>query len=181
MTTWKRIVLIGFSFGAGLAVVSAVIVGGFLWYNSRPNPPATWNTEPIKASFDRVTTDGSDNHFSFSYVLENTTDYDYELNEFSNHVLMARLKRQKGLSQVGDAVKVDYPIYIPAKQRLSIHVNLLGPYTYPKRLRRNASREEREKHNQEVAKYVNENMGNLDGFVLFDKEHHYQIDLPKGW
>lgn len=34
---------------------------------------------------------------------------------------------------------------------------------------------------EELAAYVNKELTNLGGFVLFDKENHYQIDFPKGW
>ncbi len=34
---------------------------------------------------------------------------------------------------------------------------------------------------EELAAYVNKELTNLGGFVLFDNENRYQIDFPRGW
>jgi hypothetical protein len=52
MTPWKRLVLISAAAGAGFAVTASLIVGGFLWYESRPKPTEPWNTGAIKATFE---------------------------------------------------------------------------------------------------------------------------------
>lgn len=41
--------------------------------------------------------------------------------------------------------------------------------------------EEQEKQHKALEDYVRNEMPNLDGFVLFDDFHGYEIDFPKGW
>src|SRR6267378_3723896 len=47
MAEWKRPLLIGVGWGLGTAVGLALVVGGFLWYQSRPKPPKPWNTAAL--------------------------------------------------------------------------------------------------------------------------------------
>jgi hypothetical protein len=55
------------------------------------------------------------------------------------------------------------------------------PYKYTKGLELDASKEERQKFRKELSDFVNTKLSNLDGFVLFDDNNRYQINLPKGW
>jgi hypothetical protein len=230
MSSWKRVVLVSASAGAGFALVLSLIVGGYRWYESRPKP---WNTSDIKATFDHIGTESEDNTVVFFYILENTTDSDYELIDSSSVVFMARLQRDESLSHNPNFTKVDYPIFIPAKNRLRVLIHI--PYSYelagflsfmrdpeflqlsveakrivlrridqdftalpnveqerlldcvqarrqnPEQLKGCATPEQWEAHRKKLAVYVNKEMPNLAGFVLFDKRNRYQIDFPKGW
>lgn len=107
---WKRVVIVSVSASAGFALMLALIVGGVLWYNSHPRPPKPWNTSAIKATYDTLTAEGDDGHLVFYYVLENTTDSDYRLEESSAATIMGRLKEENSLS--APAVKelqMNYP------------------------------------------------------------------------
>lgn len=178
MASWKRTVVVSLCVGIGAAVTLSAIIASWLWYQSQPRP---WDKRAIEATFDYIDTEGAENNLAFHYVLENTTSTDYELSEGSAAVIMARLKRQESLSRNDDFVIVDYPIFIPVGQRLSFTIQLKYPYTYAKRLKRNATADERKEFREELATYIETEITNLDGFVLFDRTHRYQIIFPKGW
>jgi hypothetical protein len=41
--------------------------------------------------------------------------------------------------------------------------------------------EEQGNFRKALAGYVSKEMGNVDGFVVFDETNRYQINFPKGW
>jgi hypothetical protein len=180
MTNSKKVIAYGIAGGVGFAVALAIISVIVFWYQSNPKPPKPWNKEAITASYDSVAVEGEKNHIVFYYTLQNNTDFDYKPMDLSNIVAMAKLKKQKSLSgQKNDEVlRPDYPILIPAKQRIRFAFHL--GYPYNKSLKKDATQEEQEKYIKDIEAYVNEEFSNLDGFVLFDEMNRYQIEFPKG-
>lgn len=86
MANWKRFLLIGAGFGAGVATISALILGGWMWYRSRPAKPKPWDTRAIVATFDypatetgQFTDDPKAESIVVYYTLENETDTDYRM------------------------------------------------------------------------------------------------------
>jgi hypothetical protein len=181
--TWQRIVLTGFSFGVGIALTASLIFAGFLWYESRPKSPEPsrpWNTKAITAEFDVLDTEGDKNNIIFNYTLQNNTEFDYQMPEGSVR-LMAQLQRENSLSSADEGfTNLDKNVFIPAKQRFRYTVHMGYPYD-KETLPSNASREQKTAWRQRLASYLNQEMGNLNGFVLFDESNRYQINLPKGW
>jgi len=178
---WKRLLVFGVGAGAGFALALVAVVGMVLWYESRPTPPKPWNTKAIVASFDRLDTEGQKSTIVLYYVLENTTNVDYRVDAKDNLRLMARLARQRSLSASDNVFeRFDSPIFIPAKQRLRYAVHI--DYAYPSGgTRRGASAEELQEYRKGLSEWVNREMSNLDGFVLFDEGNRYQTNFPKGW
>jgi len=89
------------------------------------------------------------------------------------------MKRENAFGTFGDRyVTASYPIFVPARSR--VWFPLLIPYPYSA-TQKDDSREEQIRYRTEVAKYVTSEFTNVDGFVLFDAGHRYQIDLPNGW
>ena len=165
-----------------MAVGLVLLVGGFLWYQSRPKPrkpPKPWNTAAIKADFDRVDSEGKQNSLVFYYTLENTADFDYRVEDGHGILMSAKLLQQKNLSPFGEEEKVDYPIFVPAKKRVQFLVHI--GYSCPDRAKENANLEERKRHRKAVENYVMDEMGNLDGFGLLDETNRYEIIFPAGW
>lgn len=180
MATWKRLLLIGVGAGAGFAAFLTLVAGGWLWYRSRPKLPKPWNTTAIKATFDRVRVVGQNNDIAFFYVLENMTNSDYRVENASDTYLIARLKQQKSLSEFeGNFQKLHFPIFIPARQRVWVPIEL--SYPYQEKLASDASGKERHKWRQKLREFVKSQMGNLNGFVLFDNKNRYQINFPRPW
>jgi hypothetical protein len=173
----KRLILLGLSIGAGFALAAAVVVGGYLWYESHPKP---WNPNAIKATFDSLDTEGDDNMIVFNYTLQNTTGLDYRAASGSQVSIAARLRRQESLNFPAHGIRIDYPIFVPSHQRahLSVHVGYRysqkGP-PWP------APSDELKEYRARLLEFVGKTMANLNGFVLFDDARRYQIELPRGW
>ncbi len=174
----ERVFLWGFSIGFGAVIGISLIIGGILWYQSRPKP---WNKSAIIATFDQLDTEGEENTVRFCYILENRTDTDYELTSATDCELMVRLTDPSSLlPSTASASRLEYlPLFLAAKQRLA--VTMTWDYSFPNRIKEDATKEERQSHREQIAKWLNEKAGNLNGFVLFDKRNRYEITLPKGW
>lgn len=168
------------SFGAGVVITAALILGTFFWYESRPKP---WNSTAIAAIYNSIDTEGEKNTFVFYYTLENNTDFDYKISFLSDVVLLAKLKRGDSLSgKINDKFfQPDYRILLPARQRIRFAIHLGYPYVYDIPRKEDATDEEKEKYRNELKAYASKKFSNLNGFVIFDEKHRYQINFPKGW
>jgi hypothetical protein len=179
---WKKFLIVDVGWGLGTAVGLAVILGGFLWYESRPKPPEPpkpWNRSAIKAEYDYVDTEGDKNNIVFYYTLENTTDFDFRLEDGKHVGMNAVLERQRSLSAFTESESVDYPISVPAKKRIRFPVHF--GYPYPEKGKPNADLQERRKYRAGLENYISTEMGNLDDFDLLDETNRYEIVLPGGW
>lgn len=178
MTTLKKLIVIII---AEVFAATAIIFGFSLWAENRLRIPDPWNKTAITAIYDSIGTEGSQNYLVFYYTLQNNTAFDYELSDLSNVILMADLKKQDSFAgqKNNKILQPNYPVMIPAKQRLRFAVHLR--YPYDKSLNEDASADDRKKYRKELEAYVNKHISSLNGFVLFDENHGYQIELPKGW
>jgi hypothetical protein len=182
MADWKLSLLTGVGWGLGTALGLAILVGGFLWYDSRPKPPIppkAWNSSAIKAEYDYADTEGDSNEVAVYYTLENMTDFDYRVEDGQNMMMSAKLEREKELSPFNNVQKIDYPIFVPAKKRVRFAIHLNYPYTVKEK--DNADVNERRAYRQGVEKYIADELGNLDGFDLLDETDRYEIIFPGGW
>lgn len=174
--SWKRLFIRSAGFGSGFAVLFVFCAFAIRWYESRPKPPKPWNQMAITARFDRAQI-SEEQTYQIYFVLQNTTEEDYRLEESSGTVIDAKLSKG-ALSYCSECIKLDYPIYIPAKQSLQISINFR--YHFPKTLPKETA-EERKALHKEVAAYLTSDLPGLDGFVIFDQEKRYEINLPPGW
>lgn len=185
----------------GVAIAIAVLAVIGVWYFFRPKPPKPWNTGALKATFSYVDTEGEGKSLVFYYLVENTTPVDYKVSSSSELSLAARLKQQKSLTMDREqkSLLLDYPIFVPAHERVLLAVHLPG-YSYSSETAvDNAIRgtpkdpwekyevppspglDTTEKHRENVKAYVGRILKNLDGFVLFDESRRYQIEFPRDW
>ena len=180
MTGWKRFLLIGFGWGTGTGVALAASLAVFLWYQARPKPPKPWDTSSIKATYDYMDTEGDKNTIAMFYTLENTTDFDYRIQDKSEVTMNAKLGKQSSLSEFKDDFsRIDYPIFIPAKKRIFFSVHIAYPYSVKENP--NADKDEKAKYNEDLTKYVNQSLNNLYGFELLDPSKRYDIVFDAGW
>ncbi len=180
MPLWKKILLHSIGIGAGIAVTLSIIIGGWVWYSGRPKPPKPWNRQAITAEYDFVRPEGDKNNLTFHYILQNNTAFDYRVDSDAEIEITGRLKQEKGFSQFANHyVTVEYPIFVPAGSRVWLALNI--PYPYPVKEKEEPTTDERRQFTTDVAKYVADKMGNLDGFVLFDTSNRYEIDFSNGW
>lgn len=180
MENWKKIAVRAIGFGAGFALLASIILGGALWWSTRPPKPKPWDDKAIVATYEGLDTEGQANTFRFTYTLENKTDTDYRVENDSGVHLAAFLKRSQALSfSNSDNLHADYPIYIPARSRVRFQIHL--GYPYPIKPDYNASDDEQHDFNTRVAQYVTKEMGNIDGFIFLDDANRYKIVMPNGW
>jgi hypothetical protein len=180
LSGWKAVLLKSIGFGAGFAVVLCAVAGSWLWYSGRPKPPKPWNKNAITAEYDYVRPEGDNNYLSFHYILQNNTDLDYLVDSNVGMEVTGKLKREKGLSRFDSHyVTMEYPIFVPAKNRVWLSLNI--PYSYSIKEKGKPTADEQKQYTTEVAKYVTDELANLDGFVLFDTSNRYEIDFANGW
>jgi hypothetical protein len=106
----------------------------------------------------------------FSYDLENNTDIDYRLADVPG-VLIAARRTDGNLRQ--EVLRLSYPTFLPAKQRVRIAIEDERPFAWP--------RESGPSSDDKLKNFVRERLENIAGFVLFDEVDHFQVELPSGW
>jgi hypothetical protein len=177
--SWKRLIVVSASFGAGFAIFISAIVGGVFWYQSRPRP---WNSNALKASFETVeltTQPGKSSYImEFVYNVENKTNHNYDFNP-ADLTVMANLTEGHALSkefghhQTSDPA-ISGPPFIPAQGRARISIKV--SYRYPSEFT------EKDKEDiAKIAKAVDLRLKELNGLTIFDKTNYYRVDLPEGW
>jgi hypothetical protein len=107
----------------------------------------------------------------FSYDLENNTDIDHRLADIPDVFIVAR-GTDGSLSQE-EALRLSYPTFLPAKQRVRIVIEDARSFAWP--------RESDPGSDDKLKNFVGERLRNIAGFVLFDEVDHIQIELPSGW
>jgi hypothetical protein len=157
-----------------------IVVGVWVWYRERPKPLQPWDKKAITAEYDHVRPQGDENNLSFRYVLQNNTDLDYRIDSDSGIEITAKLQTEKGFGEFARKyVTTQYPIFVPAKSRVRISLDI--PYSYPLKEGRDLTAEESQRYAAAVESYVTGKLSNLDGFVLFDTNNRYEIEFPSGW
>jgi hypothetical protein len=134
-----------------------------------------WNTEAVESSYAGVRVreiDPSNVAVVFLYDLNNQSGTDYQLAKGPGVVVMSRLK-SSGTFSSEKRVTLGSSTFVPAKNRTRIAVEIAEPFSWPVRLDAYSENRFRQLVAQEVA--------DLDGFVIFDESHRYQIGLPGSW
>jgi hypothetical protein len=180
MPLWKRILLKSIGFGAGFALTLCILFGVWLWYRERPRPPKPWNKQAITTEYEGVDTRGADNHIIFVYTLQNNTDEDFRLDSDLGVNLTAKLQEQKEFAQFSQTYfALDYPVFVPSRNRVRLVIE--SKYKYPIEENAGAAADARKEYRNALEKHVIDHWPNLDGFVLFETTHRYEIDFPTGW
>jgi hypothetical protein len=177
----KRIFLRSLGFGAGFAVVLCFVVGFFFWYSNRPKPSKPWNSSAIKGTCAEMgfamqpEKDSFD--MTFDFDLQNNTPQNYTI-DTNNFTVMDVLADGGSLSkrsnyQTSDPT-VEAPSFIPpqGKVRVTIKTSYLYPTEFTSADKNNLAK---------ALPSVNRRLAEVDGFVLFDQNNSYRIDLPEGW
>jgi hypothetical protein len=174
---WKTALLRGFGFGAGFALVCLVAIGAWVWNSNRPKLPVPWNSRALTATYEFVTSEGEPQHLVFAYTLQNNTNQDYRLDGHEDLELVNKLSTEKSIyRQTEKSPHIRFPVFVPAHGRTTFLFDEPSEYTGKKDDEGDA-----ERHRADVQEFVKENYRNVNGFILFDHTHRYQIDLPKGW
>jgi hypothetical protein len=168
-----KFILLGISF----AFTFALLIGIGYWYISRPKSPIPWDSKAITAEYIKLST--TENHPLFFYVFQNNTDADYELDK-SQASLFFKLRKENAIVLSNDDyIYPVYPIIIPAHRRGFIRFHIY--FEMPQELQDKLKDAKDSTYQKLIGNYLNDRGWNVNGFVFYDKQNHYEIDLPKGW
>jgi hypothetical protein len=143
--------------------------------SSTTSPVVTWNPTAIQTTYAGVRVqqiDPSNAAIVFFYDVDNKTDSDYQLSKGPDVVVMSKLKSSGALS-AEKPVALTASAFVPTKKRTRVAVEVAKPFSWPSRM--DASAEDR------LRQLVAQEITDLDGFVIFDQSHRYEIDLPGSW
>jgi hypothetical protein len=184
LSLWKRIAIRSFFGGVGIVIALGIVAGSILWYRERPERPKPWNETALTAKFDTMEiaaggwTSLQSYPVSFFYNVRNNTDRNYEVDDAAltkMAVLTDGMVLSKGFGnyQEGDAI-VEGPPFIPpgGTARIIVRVSYYFPDDFTKT---------DEHDSKKLIATFNHRLKELSGFVIFDEQNHYQINLPEGW
>jgi hypothetical protein len=176
MPPWKKWIVVGVSGGATLAVVSALIIGGVVWFAARP---PSWNTSAIsvvlgKAEpyYDFTSPNGKDfrqTGYLLEFALQNNTNRDVTLPETA--IVMGRLTDGGVLVDYSTVAKRTKATWIAARQRAALYIDLEVGCT--------RTDSDGVVHDRDLGVCYTETWAALDALVLFDHVNHLQVNLPK--
>lgn len=171
----KEWLTIAGSAGAGLLVVVVLTLAGPIFKHPQKEVVQGWNREAIKATYMAAQlheVDKTHSSLVLSYDLSNLTHADYRLAEGSGVVIMSKLKSDGSLSQE-QAIRLGYPVFLPAKQRARLAIEISQTFSWPAR--------DDSQYEEKLKGFVKQRLAGVRGFVLFDEASHSQIDLPGAW
>lgn len=174
MFSSKQWILLG-SLAAVLSAVAGYAVSRYRHVEFSSRPPAAWNSNAIKATFAGIQVreiDSANAAVIFFYDLENTTDFDYRIENGPKTNFLSRLKSDGSLSSE-EQPRLDHPAFVPARNRTHIGLELVRPFLWPA--------QGGEASDQKFREFVKRQTNNLEGFVLFDENTRYQVELRGGW
>jgi hypothetical protein len=105
----------------------------------------------------------------FVYDLENRTASDFEVAPGPSAVIMKRLKSDGSLSSDPNARLLSVA-FIPINNRTRLTVEMTELFDWPAKQDSDADQSFRE--------FVSRETSGLEGFVIFDQNSRYEIDLP---
>lgn len=179
MSRKKKWFVIGSSVAAGLSLLVVLIVAGTPGKKqasaSSGSTPAGWNREAITASYvasQLRELDKTRSSLILSYDLKNETDADYRLAEGPSVVIMGRLRSIGSLSEK-EPVRLSYPVFLPAKQRARMAIEISRSFAWPGPRDR--------LYEDKLMEFVKQSLAPVEEFVVFDLASHCQIELPGVW
>lgn len=176
---WKRIAIISFFSGFGVALAAALVLTSSIWYKSRPTPPKPWNTSALVVtgppSFS-VSKDGK--LLELEYSVKNSTNVDFKVDDNAAKQLRIMLKLHEGeLSPPieNKGIQILYtPIFIPAGQKGTLGISVEDS-TLPTQTKNEAAAD----YHERLRTYLETSYPRVAGIVLYDEINHYQLNLPK--
>jgi len=160
---------------AGFLLLAFLLLSELPFKNTTAKSVDLENSSAITASYVGIRLKQIDKAHAtlfFSYDLENNTGIDYRLADVPDVFIMARLKMDGSLSQE-QALRLSYPVVVPARQRVRIAIEEEYPFAWPPASDPGSD--------DRLRNFVKERLENIAGFVLFDEIDHCQVELPGGW
>jgi hypothetical protein len=161
---------------AGIVLALCIVAGSVLRYMSRPKPAKTWNETAIVADNAPEFDSSGENApaISLYYEVVNATDSDYSIETTQQVKILAVLGDGSLAGPIADKAVVRTPVFLPAHRLGNIQLDL-KTFHPPER----SQSESGEAYRERLRQSMNEQMGNVYGFVVFDDVNHYQINLKR--
>ncbi len=163
-------------FGLVILLASLGLAGGLITKARAAKPPAgVWNPDAISGSFGGIRVqeaDASDASVLFLFDLDNKTAADYNLMGDASLIVMGRLKSTGSLSPEHQ-YRLASAVFLPAGNRTRMTLETTQPFHWPAQMDAASEAQFRD--------MVDHSVADLAGFVLFDPNTHYQIELPGNW
>jgi hypothetical protein len=131
-----------------------------------------WNSRAIASAFKGIQVrevDATHASVVFLYDLENRAAGDFQLKPGPSIVIMKRLKADGSLSSNTQA-RLASGAFVPTNNRTRIELEVTDRFNWP--AQRNAAADE------SFRDFVARETSGLQGFVIFDQNSRYEIDLP---
>jgi hypothetical protein len=160
------------------SLVLALVIGAgasYMWLSSSAKRSTSWNSGAIQAKYlgtQLKETDAEHASLVLTYEIKNTTALDSRLADNPNFVVMSRLKADHSLSSQDD-IRLSYPTFVPAGQSARVALEVRHPFNWPA--------ENDPAFQNKLKELINQRLGEVEAFVLFDQADHYQIEFPNGW
>jgi hypothetical protein len=162
-----------------LAILTLLLVAVaaycYFWYATRGKHLPSWDSSAIKATYVSIQLreiDPETASLFLSYDLQNNTDFDYHLANGLDFVIMSRLISDGSLSSQED-IGLSYPTFLSARQRARVTLQVGHVFSWP--AADDPALEDK------LRDEVNQRLGEVDGFVLFDQTDRCQIEFPRVW
>jgi hypothetical protein len=144
------------------------------------NQPKEWNAGAIRSSFSGIQVreiDPAHAEVVFSYDLENTTGSDYRLASGPNVALVAQFKSDGSL-RAPDALRIDDSVFLPAKSHGHFALKASRPFNWPSQM---VLGQVGPITQEKFRSLVNNEVSNVQEFILFDQAARYKIEFPADW
>lgn len=151
----KRAIVIA----ACLVVSCAGVAAWVVTHRSPTDVHGTWNGNAIRATLERVVP--SHNDASFLYVFENRTGTDYRIDESDVKILGMSRSTGDWMPKAAEHISGEFPLVVPAGRKT--HFALVWTSNH-------------DIDPTKLEDFIN-NL-NVRSFVLLDRIHRYQIELP---
>lgn len=160
----------------GVLSCAVLFLAAYAWKTPRPVQHAAsqtpWNSRAIASTFKGIQVrevDATHASIVFLYDLENHAADDFQLEPGPNVTIMKRLKADGSLSSNTQARLVS-AAFVPANNRTRIELEVTDRFNWPEQ--RNAASD------QSFREFVARKTSGLRGFVIFDQNSRYEVDLP---
>lgn len=173
---WKKNahVIVGL-LAVGITLLVLATVFALTPKHPQSRPPQPWTKAAIKATYvgsQLMEVDKAHAQLSLSYDLDNNTDLDYRFDDGAGVVIMSRLLSDGSLNQQ-EVVRLSYPVFLPARQRARIAIEVTKPFEWPPF--------DDPSYLDNLRDFVKQRLVNIGEFVLFDENHRQRFELPSGW
>src|SRR5690242_5462200 len=134
-----------------------------------------WNSSAITANYVGAQLrelDSGNAALYLAYEVQNHTDSDYQLADGPAAVVMSRLRADASLSSQ-QQVRLSYPTFLPARQRARVALEIPSTFGWPS--------DNDSAYQDKLRDFVNQKLGDVQAFVLFDQADRFEIEFPGGW